>query len=997
MTLYFIRNRFWIPHGVNTVKKQLRNCQRCARFNARPLTQKMAALPEPRVNISRPFTHTGIDYAGPVDIRTSSGRGHKTSKGYIAIFICLSTKAIHIEAVSNLTSTAFIAAFRRFSGRRGHVGHLYSDNGTNFVGSNRILKTLERGEKDGFNKDVQRAFAENGVTWHFNPPAAPHFGGLWEAGVKSIKTHLNRMGSTNFTFEEFSTLLIQIESCLNSRPLCPLSDDPDNLDVLTPGHFLIGSSLLAPPDETLAELEILPLTRWQMVQKQVHLFWKKWQNEYLQRLQQRPKWLKQRVNLEIDDLVLIKDDNAPPAQWLKARVTELHPGGDGLVRVATLKTIRGSLKRPVAKLVLMPKIKKSNDGLPHTALRTKPPGDGENIPPGGAQNRTKRPRKKYAASKNYNLRPRLTTMNIAMVFFFGLIAQILGTPFQLTTFTDQPGIYFEQTGDVRFINGEWTILIHYNLSAYFGLQSQHQEGIRKMDSICKTLNYISSTSQPSCVGIVKQFEEKLVELAAGDSLIRASQHNNARKRRSPFDFIGTIASEAFGVLDQRYAKKYAEEISKLNEDAAHASELLERHTSIIQATHDVIHHNEEQTRSHFEVVENNLDIIKRAFENATQDITEQKRHQIFLDTAVQTVISMMRMETMQRNLLDIITDTNHGKLNPIIFPPEAAMKQIALIKVHLTADLSIPNEGGLTEFYSTMRVRTRTVSSMVIFEVKFPLQSNMKFQLFHIQPIPTPFNKSLVFIQPTTDYLIINLQRDLFYPLPDIELLRCKQRRPNFFACQQKHALYKAKSGLCGCELSLLKHQGMVGCSVKRIDGTNLWTKLTVNNKWLFVASKPTTIDIICSGEIFSQRLENAGYIQFNQQCIIEREEFVLQTSKSIVSHLNASFTPHFNISNEIINEGNLLQFKNFNYDDDVNMKMLDYEIKNLQGKDRIVTKHHIHHYATSYGAIICIIGILLYLRHKLRLRLPNIKITASTTEPATEAIAGAAENQNTA
>lgn len=178
LTLNYLRNKFWIPNGFNTVKKYVRSCQKCARFNAKTMTQKMASLPEPRVNVSRPFTHTGIDYAGPIDIRTSGGRGQKTYKGYIAIFICLVTKAIHIEAVSSLTSTAFIAAFRRFSSRRGFIKHLYSDNGTNFVGSNKILKDLEKREKENFNDDVYKTFATQGVQWHFNPPASPHFGGL---------------------------------------------------------------------------------------------------------------------------------------------------------------------------------------------------------------------------------------------------------------------------------------------------------------------------------------------------------------------------------------------------------------------------------------------------------------------------------------------------------------------------------------------------------------------------------------------------------------------------------------------------------------------------------------------------------------------------------------------------------------------------------------------------------------------------------------------------
>lgn len=89
LTLSYLRNRFWIPNGINTVKKIVHSCQTCARFNVKSMEQKMATLPQARVNICRPFTHTGVDYAGPISIRTSSGRGQKTFKGYIAIFICL--------------------------------------------------------------------------------------------------------------------------------------------------------------------------------------------------------------------------------------------------------------------------------------------------------------------------------------------------------------------------------------------------------------------------------------------------------------------------------------------------------------------------------------------------------------------------------------------------------------------------------------------------------------------------------------------------------------------------------------------------------------------------------------------------------------------------------------------------------------------------------------------------------------------------------------------
>jgi len=141
----------------------------------------------------------------------------------------MTTKAIHLELVSNLTSEAFIAALKHFTARRGLIDHLYSDNGTNFVGANRELKEFFKAEE--FLRQVHNYAAKTQFQWHFIPPNSPHFGGLWEAGVKSLKYHWRRIvGKALLTFEEFSTLLAQVEACLNSRPLIALSNEPNDDD-----------------------------------------------------------------------------------------------------------------------------------------------------------------------------------------------------------------------------------------------------------------------------------------------------------------------------------------------------------------------------------------------------------------------------------------------------------------------------------------------------------------------------------------------------------------------------------------------------------------------------------------------------------------------------------------------------------------------------------------------------------------------------------------------
>lgn len=245
----------------------------------------MGDLPNVRVNRgARAFVHTGVDYAGPLLVRIASGRGHKAHKAYIALFICMTVKAVHIELVNDYSTATFIAAYHRFIARRDLLNSLHSDNGTNFHGADQELR--EAYFKAIRDPEFLSQLATDMVAWHFLPPSAPHFGGLWEAGIRSIKSHLKRyIGHHTLTFEEMTTFLCRVEACLNSRPIAALSDNIDDYKPLTPGYFLIGTSLLAPPEPSLLELNENRLSHWQLVQRCTETFWKSWSSDYLQNLQ----------------------------------------------------------------------------------------------------------------------------------------------------------------------------------------------------------------------------------------------------------------------------------------------------------------------------------------------------------------------------------------------------------------------------------------------------------------------------------------------------------------------------------------------------------------------------------------------------------------------------------------------------------------------------------------------------------------------------------------
>lgn len=207
---------------------------------------------------------------------------------------------IHLEAVSSLTSDDFIAALKRFVSRRGNPEHIYSDNGTNFVGGNRKLNEyLQIFTSSQFNDHISHFLTSHGTNWHFNPPSAPHFGGLWEASVKSVKYHLKRsFMNTILTFEELTTALATIEACLNSRPLTTISSDPQNPRALTPAHFLVGQELTAIPEPSREDAVLSRLDRWKFTQRITTDFWKRWSREYLTTLQSRNKWRTDSPNLK---------------------------------------------------------------------------------------------------------------------------------------------------------------------------------------------------------------------------------------------------------------------------------------------------------------------------------------------------------------------------------------------------------------------------------------------------------------------------------------------------------------------------------------------------------------------------------------------------------------------------------------------------------------------------------------------------------------------------
>lgn len=349
LTLNLIRQEYWLINARMQTKSVIGNCIKCKREKREFLYQIMGSLPATRCSISRPFSYIGLDYAGPMLMKDRNGRGIKSYKCYIAVFICLTTRAVALELVTGLDAQSFLAALHRFVAHHGKPVRVTCDNGRNFVGGdNELKKAFYMTTHD---PEILNSLAEQSIEFRFLPPYAPNMAGSQERVVRSVKYHLKRaLGAFIPTWEEMYTLLARIEACLNSRPLCRLTDDPESLDALTPGHFLINGPLISLPEISVADKKETSLSRWKRVQQIVEHVWKRFSFEYLNTLQTRPKWKEMQKFIKVGDIVLIRNPNNPLCKWSLGKVIKVYMGVNGVPRIVDLKTSTTTLTRPITQL-----------------------------------------------------------------------------------------------------------------------------------------------------------------------------------------------------------------------------------------------------------------------------------------------------------------------------------------------------------------------------------------------------------------------------------------------------------------------------------------------------------------------------------------------------------------------------------------------------------------------------------------------------------------------
>ncbi|XP_055644930.1 uncharacterized protein LOC129780567 [Toxorhynchites rutilus septentrionalis] len=359
-----MRQLYDIPKLRSIVAEVSKRCIWCKVVRAYPSPPPMAPLPKVRLTpFVRPFTYVGIDYFGPVLVKV----GRNNVKRWIALFTCLTIRAVHLEIVHSLSKESCVMAVRRFVSRRGAPAEIFSDNGTNFHGANNQLKR----EIEERNNDLATTFTNTTTRWSFNPPGAPHMGGAWERMVRSVKTAIGAILETQRRPDDevFMTVMIEAEAMINTRPLTYIPLESADHEALTPNHFLLGSSsgIKQPPTMPMDYRTTLT-SGWKLAQYLSDTLWKRWIKEYMPVISRRSKWFEDVREITEGDLVLIVDSTVRN-QWIRGKVVKIIQGKDGRVRQAWVQTASGTLRRPVVKLALLDVVDGGKPEVAHKALR----------------------------------------------------------------------------------------------------------------------------------------------------------------------------------------------------------------------------------------------------------------------------------------------------------------------------------------------------------------------------------------------------------------------------------------------------------------------------------------------------------------------------------------------------------------------------------------------------------------------------------------------------
>lgn len=484
--------------------------------------------------------------------------------------------------------------------------------------------------------------------------------------------------------------------------------------------------------------------------------------------------------------------------------------------------------------------------------------------------------------------------------------------YEITPFHTRSGIYFENVGIANLVNDRWKIVVYYDLEDYWSHSNTIHEAINKLAAVNAQME--DSAVSRTFFSVFQQIRRKIMDIDTNNEFMYHFKGNNRRKREAYFPIVGQFAHSVFGVLDDRFAEKYEDDIAKFKNNQDHLLHLIKNQTSIIDTTVNILKHS---FSDQITQIEQHINEIIDNLNHALADM-EKRQHLHVLGTnlALNVIMLIDDYKEVQQSLFEALTDTRHGKFNLFIIKPEQMQEQLSIIRNNIPSGIVPPDADNL-EIYSLMKTSAKVTKNHIIFEISIPLMNREPFQIFRIYPLPTRHENEFVYIEPTTKYLLVDVPDAAhYYPANDEDFQACRQRRMGSLLCEQAHPIYSLSSKVSECEIKLLNNAEMSpSCTIRKTDKNITWIQLHHTNRWIFSLDREYTLPIICGKSVSNVMIKGEGILQLNKQCTVKHGELTMQTKNDYYTNAGGYFTPMFNISNLI----------NFNPNETISHKSLDH------------------------------------------------------------------------
>lgn len=562
----------------------------------------------------------------------------------------------------------------------------------------------------------------------------------------------------------------------------------------------------------------------------------------------------------------------------------------------------------------------------------------------------------------------LSFVTLLAVFF--VQNQILAEPtLTITTFETNPGVLFENLGNIHLHSSQWKLVTYYDLASYNAELQGLRECLSKIQKLCVQLKVVDPKNN-NCIMISKLLDSHMLEIINYHNALFPP--SSLRSRRALMDIGGTVLHYAFGVLDQQSADQYDDKIMKMQTDQNYLRELIKNQTLIIETSHHIIRHTNETLNHQFATFQRHLNQIDI---NANWDKLRSTLNNDLNAINAYATLVLSRFKDTQESLFNTLTNTNLGVVHPLILPPHILQEQLKNIQNHVPTHLTLPRtENGIDikTIFSLTQIKSRLSNNKLILEIGLPLVSTENYQLFKMIPVPFKVGNHYAYVRSIQNFLIVNLLRDRYTTLNSNEFNQCSHPTDGAYICKSHQPIYTMGSKAIPCEIELLNHPQTLpsSCKLTVTEKQKFWIPIS-GNKFVFVLDEPTFVDIICEPKINHIELKGSGMTLIPNGCRLKDGDVILTPEIFQNSSVQSSYVPSVKMNlnqSEIESRSSYKSSKipNIPYDpisEEYFNHLIDQQKQSEKALPSSLNGHDITHYTTNvilFISLSIIVGLLI-------------------------------------